>query len=75
MTLCESFLDRALLSHVARNSGGTSIRASLRSFTRLTLTLGGNLVFCGTPEDCAACEASYTGRFLRPLLTGGREEE
>ena len=30
--------------------------------------LGGNLVFSGTPEDCARCEASYTGQFLRPLL-------
>ena len=30
--------------------------------------LGGNLVFSGTPEDCAACEESYTGQFLRPLL-------
>ncbi|MDO4990844.1 MAG: excinuclease ABC subunit UvrA [Eubacteriales bacterium] len=34
--------------------------------------LGGNLVFSGTPEDCAACEASYTGQFLRPLLREGR---
>ncbi len=34
--------------------------------------LGGNLVFSGTPEECAACEASYTGRFLRPLLREGR---
>ena len=31
--------------------------------------LGGNLIFSGTPEDCAACEASYTGQFLRPLLS------
>ena len=30
--------------------------------------LGGNLVFAGTPEDCAACEQSYTGQFLKPLL-------
>ena len=30
--------------------------------------LGGNLVFSGTPEDCAACEESFTGQFLRPLL-------
>ena len=30
---------------------------------------GGSLVFAGTPEDCAACEASYTGQFLKPLLT------
>ena len=29
---------------------------------------GGSLVFAGTPEDCAACEASYTGQFLKPLL-------
>ena len=32
--------------------------------------LGGNLVFSGTPEDCAACEASFTGQYLRPLLEG-----
>ena len=30
---------------------------------------GGNLVFSGTPEDCARCEASFTGRFLKPCLT------
>jgi len=29
---------------------------------------GGTLVFAGTPEDCARCEASYTGRFLAPYL-------
>ena len=29
---------------------------------------GGNLVFSGTPEDCAACPESYTGAFLKPLL-------
>ena len=29
---------------------------------------GGELVFAGTPEDCARCEASFTGRFLKPLL-------
>ncbi|MCR5576791.1 MAG: excinuclease ABC subunit UvrA [Oscillospiraceae bacterium] len=34
--------------------------------------LGGNLIFSGTPEDCAACEASYTGQFLRPLLLSKR---
>ena len=30
---------------------------------------GGNLVAQGTPEDIAACEGSYTGRFLRGKLT------
>ncbi len=30
--------------------------------------LGGELVFTGTPEDCAACEASYTGQFLKTVL-------
>ena len=25
---------------------------------------GGHVVVTGTPEDIAACEASYTGRFL-----------
>ncbi|MCR5138773.1 MAG: DUF559 domain-containing protein [Bacteroidaceae bacterium] len=29
---------------------------------------GGNLVVCGTPEQVAACPASYTGRFLREKL-------
>jgi excinuclease ABC subunit A len=29
---------------------------------------GGLVVAAGTPEDVAACEASYTGRFLRELL-------
>ena len=29
---------------------------------------GGHVVVAGTPEDVAACEASYTGRFLVPVL-------
>ncbi len=29
---------------------------------------GGNLVFAGTPEECAACDGSYTGQFLKKLL-------
>ena len=29
---------------------------------------GGNLVFCGTPEECAACPESATGAFLKKLL-------
>jgi excinuclease ABC subunit A len=29
---------------------------------------GGRVVAVGTPEDVAVCEASYTGRYLRPLL-------
>ena len=29
---------------------------------------GGEIVFEGTPEDCAKCERSYTGKFLKPLL-------
>ena len=29
---------------------------------------GGELVFAGTPEDCAKCEASYTGQFLKKLF-------
>ena len=29
---------------------------------------GGNLVFAGTPEDCAACSESFTGQFLKPML-------
>lgn len=29
---------------------------------------GGNLVFAGTPEECAACAESYTGQFLKKIL-------
>ena len=29
---------------------------------------GGTLVTCGTPEDVAACEQSYTGQYLRKML-------
>ena len=29
---------------------------------------GGTIVATGTPEDIAACEASYTGRYLKPIL-------
>src|SRR5580765_1979600 len=31
---------------------------------------GGEIVAVGTPEEIAAVENSYTGRFLRPLLAG-----
>ncbi|NNE96979.1 MAG: excinuclease ABC subunit UvrA, partial [Acidimicrobiales bacterium] len=33
---------------------------------------GGTVVATGTPEEVAATDASHTGRFLRPLLEGGR---
>ena len=29
---------------------------------------GGEVVFTGTPEECAECEKSYTGQYLKPLL-------
>ena len=29
---------------------------------------GGNLVVAGTPEEVAACEASWTGQFLKEKL-------
>jgi len=29
---------------------------------------GGEIVACGTPEEIAASESSWTGRFLGPLL-------
>ena len=29
---------------------------------------GGTVIAAGTPEQIAACEASYTGQYLRPLL-------
>lgn len=30
---------------------------------------GGTLVCCGTPEEVAACDNSYTGRYLKPMLS------
>ena len=36
---------------------------------------GGTLVCEGTPEEVAACEASYTGQFLRPVLERSRRVE
>jgi excinuclease ABC subunit A len=35
---------------------------------------GGYLVACGTPEEVARTEGSYTGQFLRPLLEEGSRE-
>ena len=29
---------------------------------------GGNVVICGTPEDVALCEESYTGNYLKKYL-------
>ena len=34
---------------------------------------GGTVIFTGTPEECAACEESATGRFLKPVLEKYRE--
>ncbi len=31
---------------------------------------GGNLVVCGTPQDVASCEASYTGQWLSNFIEG-----
>jgi excinuclease ABC subunit A len=36
---------------------------------------GGWVVATGTPEDIARVEASYTGKYLAPLLAAGREAE
>jgi excinuclease ABC subunit A len=33
---------------------------------------GGTVVVTGTPETVAACKASHTGRFLKPLLNARR---
>ena len=33
---------------------------------------GGRIVATGTPDDVAGAEGSFTGAFLRPLLTAGR---
>jgi len=34
---------------------------------------GGELVVAGTSEEVAACARSHTGRYLGPLLAGGRD--
>jgi excinuclease ABC subunit A len=31
---------------------------------------GGQIVVTGTPETVAACDASWTGKYLAPLLAG-----
>ena len=36
--------------------------------------MGGNLVVAGTPEEVAACAASYTGEFLKEKLAVGAPE-
>ena len=36
---------------------------------------GGNLVFAGTPEDCARCPGSFTGEFLKPMLEKAERRE
>ena len=36
---------------------------------------GGELIFEGTPEECAASERSHTGRFLRKILAEERKVE
>ena len=30
--------------------------------------VGGNVIVCGTPEEVAKCEESYTGKFLKNML-------
>ena len=39
---------------------------------------GGRLVVCGTPEEVAQCEGSYTGQYLGPILArknGGKRDK
>ena len=33
---------------------------------------GGTLVKCGTPEEIAACKASYTGQYLKKMLSSAK---
>ena len=35
---------------------------------KITIFIDGTVVAVGTPEEVAACERSYTGKYLRPLL-------
>ena len=36
---------------------------------------GGNIVVTGTPEEVAACEASFTGQYLKKVLEGETDHE
>ena len=36
---------------------------------------GGNIVVTGTPEEVAACEASFTGQYLKKVLEGENDHE
>ena len=36
---------------------------------------GGTLVACGTPEEVAECEASYTGQYLKKILRSNAEKK
>ena len=36
---------------------------------------GGNIVVTGTPEEVAACEASFTGQYLKKVLEGESDHE
>ena len=35
---------------------------------------GGTVIFTGTPEECARCPDSATGRFLKPVLENAKED-
>ena len=35
---------------------------------------GGTVVTCGTPEEVAACEKSYTGQYLRRIFEAGAKK-
>ena len=37
-------------------------------------TGGGTIVCTGTPEEVAACEKSYTGKYLKPMLQRDKDE-
>jgi excinuclease ABC subunit A len=35
---------------------------------------GGEIVFAGTPEDCAREPRSFTGQYLKPVLQRGKKQ-
>ena len=53
----------------------TTVQSTERTDAAITIpkgpeggTAGGQIVFTGTPEEVAAFEGSYTGKFLKPML-------
>ena len=57
--------------HRAQHGGHQEPPTISSTWDRRAATPGGHLVATGTPEEVSRCDASHTGRFLRPYLEAG----